>query len=101
MFVALWEFEVKPGCEERFEKGYGPEGEWAQLFRHDPNYQGTRLLRDTVRNSVYLTLDFWKSRNAYERFMQSHRSEYKRLDAVGEELTLRERKIGWFEEAAK
>lgn len=33
MFLALWEYEVKPGCEERFEKVYGPEGNWAQLFR--------------------------------------------------------------------
>lgn len=29
--------------------------------------------------------------------MASHAAEYKRLDAVGEELTRRERKIGWFE----
>ncbi len=28
MFVALWEYEVKPGCEERFENAYGPGGEW-------------------------------------------------------------------------
>jgi len=28
MFVALWEFEVKPGCEERLEKVYGPRGDW-------------------------------------------------------------------------
>ncbi|MEQ1353628.1 MAG: hypothetical protein ABLT11_06390, partial [Candidatus Acidiferrum sp.] len=23
MFLALWEFEVKPGCEERFQTVYG------------------------------------------------------------------------------
>jgi hypothetical protein len=32
MFLALWEYEVKPGCEERFENVYGPEGDWARLF---------------------------------------------------------------------
>jgi hypothetical protein len=24
MFLVLWEFEVKPGCEKRFERVYGP-----------------------------------------------------------------------------
>lgn len=97
MFVALWEFEVKPGCEERFERVYGPNGDWAKLFRSDSNYQETRLLRDATRAEIYLTLDFWKSRQAYERFMELHAAEYKKLDVAGEELTLGERRIGWYE----
>jgi heme-degrading monooxygenase HmoA len=100
MFVALWEFEVKPGGEERFERVYGPNGDWAKLFRSDSNYQETRLLRDATRAAMYLTLDFWNSRQAYERFMESHAAEYKKLDADGESLTLRETKIGWFERVA-
>lgn len=97
MFVALWEFEVKPGCEERFERVYGPNGDWAKLFRSDSNYQETRLLRDATRAETYLTLDFWKSRQTYERFMDLHAAEYKKLDVAGEELTLGERRIGWYE----
>ena len=100
MFVALWEFEVKPGCEERFEKVYGRDGDWARLFRSDSNYQETRLLRDANRAAIYLTLDFWKSRRAYERFMELHAAEYKKLDAAGDSLTLGERKIGWYEMVA-
>jgi len=46
MFLALWEYEVKPGCEERFEKDYGPEGDWAQLLRRDPHNVLTRLERE-------------------------------------------------------
>ncbi len=100
MFVALWEYEVKPSCEERFEKVYGPEGDWAKLFRRDGNYQERRLLRDVARPAIYLTLDFWASRQAYERFLEGHAAEYKALDAEGEKLTLRERRIGWYEMAA-
>jgi len=44
MFVALWEFEVKPGDQERFEGAYGHHGQWAKLFRHGKGYEGTRLL---------------------------------------------------------
>jgi heme-degrading monooxygenase HmoA len=97
MFVALWEYEVKPGCEKRFEKVYGPEGDWAKLFRTDPNYCETCLLQDPTGAAVYLTLDYWTSREAYEGFIKSHECEYKRLDALGEELTLQERRIGWYE----
>ncbi len=98
MFVALWEFEVKPGCEKQFLKVYGPEGNWAKLFRNDANYQETRLLHDPEHTAMFLTLDFWASRQAYKQFKASHAAEYERLDAAGEELTLRERKIGWYEQ---
>jgi len=70
MFLALWEYEVKPGCQERFEKVYSLEGDWPKLFRNDPDYQETRLLRDASRDAVYLTLDFWNSRRDYEHFME-------------------------------
>lgn len=100
MFVALWEFEVKPGCENRFLKVYGPEGDWAKLFREDANYQETRLLHDLNRPATYLTLDFWTSRQAYETFMATHTAGYEELDAAGEELTLSEKKIGCFEKVA-
>jgi hypothetical protein len=97
MFVALWEYEVKPGCEERFENGYGPDGDWVRLFRSDSHYYETRLVRDSFRPGIYLTLDFWNSREAYEKFMAIHKEEYKTLDACGEELTSNERRLGWYE----
>ena len=52
MFVALWEFEVKPGYEERFEMVYGPDGDWAKLFRRDSRYRETRLVQDAFRRGV-------------------------------------------------
>jgi heme-degrading monooxygenase HmoA len=97
MFVALWEYEVKPGDEERFENAYGPDGDWVRLFRNDSHYYETRLMRDTFRRGVYLTMDFWASREAYEEFVAGHREEYAAIDASGGELTVKERRIGWFE----
>jgi heme-degrading monooxygenase HmoA len=97
MFVALWEYEVKPGYEERFENAYGPGGDWVRLFRSDTHYYETRLVRDSLRRVVYLTMDFWESRRAYEEFMAGHRKEYEAIDGACEDMTLRERKVGWFE----
>ena len=80
---------------------YGPDGDWAKLFRSDTSYRETRLVRDVTRPAVYLTMDFWVSRKAYEQFMESHVDEYKALDAIGEELTLKETRVGSFESIKK
>src|SRR5215470_4654741 len=99
MFVVLWEFEVKPGREERFERVYGADGEWVRLFRSDANYQGTRLLRDASRDGIYLTIDTWRSREAYERFREAAAERYAAIDAECQGLTKSERHIGSFESA--
>jgi hypothetical protein len=75
MFLVLWEFEVKPGSTIRFEKAYGPAGDWAQLFRAHSKYQRTCLLRDLSRENFYLTIDSWLSQSSYEPFLQSHHNE--------------------------
>ena len=99
MFVVLWEFEVKPGNEQRFETVYGADGDWVRLFRSDENYQGTRLLRDASRDGIYVTADFWSSREAYERFRKAAAESYAAIDA-GESLTTGERQIGSFQSAS-
>lgn len=97
MFVVLWEFEVKPGYEEQFERAYGPDGEWVRLFRSDPNYLQTRLLRDPSRKQVYMTLDFWKSRESYQSFQDSHQDVYRSIDKACEQFTSTEKSLGQFE----
>jgi hypothetical protein len=100
MFLVLWEFDVKPGCDERFESVYGPSGDWAQLFRRDSAYQRTLLVRDPFRDRTYATCDFWESKKAYEAFRQNNSEEYLALDKLCEGLTLAERKLGEFEQLA-
>jgi heme-degrading monooxygenase HmoA len=97
LFVALWEFEVKPGYEEKFEKVYGVEGAWAKLFARDAAYRGTRLVKDVGRERVYLTLDSWETREAYEEFKKLHAKEYEQLDREGEGMTVGENRLGEFE----
>jgi heme-degrading monooxygenase HmoA len=101
MFLILWEYDVKQGCEEQFERVYAPSGDWAQLFRRDPAYERTLLLRDVKHAHKYLTCDFWKSREAYGSFQIAHRDAYSALDKKCEELTAAERKVGTFEQLAE
>jgi heme-degrading monooxygenase HmoA len=94
LFVALWEFEVKPGCEEMFEKVYGEDGAWGRLFARDAGYRGTRLVKDVGRDRVYLTLDFWETREAYEKFKKENAAEYERTDWECEGMAMREQRLG-------
>lgn len=93
MFLVLWEFEVKPGYESRFESVYGPGGGWARLFAQSPAYRETCLLRDIHRPGFHLTQDRWDSREAYDAFRRTHAAAYAALDAEGEMLTVQERHL--------
>ena len=94
LFVAVWRFRPRPGKERAFERTYGPDGTWSKLFRHDPDYVRTDLLRD---GDGYLTLDWWRSREAYDAFREEHAQEYARIDADAEELTSAEELVGGYE----
>ena len=97
MFVTLWEFEVKRGSEELFERAYGPDGDWAKLFRRDDRYRGTRLLREVGAERVNVTMDSWESREAYAEFRKKWAAEYAALDQTCEGLMLSERHLGEFQ----
>lgn len=96
----VWEFQVEVDARTQFEKIYGPNGEWAQLFRHSGGYRGTTLLQDADRPGRYLTIDRWTSREALQEFKKDHHAEYEALDERCEDLTEREVCIGYFQPPA-
>jgi heme-degrading monooxygenase HmoA len=93
-YAVVWEFRVRSGSEARFERVYGPDGEWARLFRQDKGYAGTELMRDQSSPGRYLTIDFWRSREEYEAFRQQHAEEYRHIDQKCEALTEAETALG-------
>lgn len=98
MFVVLWEFDVKPGSQERFESVYGPSGQWTRLFQSDPAWRRTLLLRDPFRERTYVTCDFWANKKAYDAFRESNADAYRELDKTCEDLTTAEREVGVFQQ---
>ena len=97
MTVIVWEFRVRTDRRAEFERHYGPEGSWAKLFREDPAYIGTELLRDAAEADRYLTIDRWRARGAFEAFKKAHAAEYAALDRDCEQLTTTETKFGVFD----
>jgi 8-oxo-dGTP pyrophosphatase MutT (NUDIX family)/quinol monooxygenase YgiN len=95
--VIVWEFRVRAGREAEFESAYGPDGDWARLFRRDPAYHGTDLLRDGAVERRYVTIDRWASRAANDAFRERWRAEYEALDRRCEALTEHEAALGRYD----
>lgn len=94
MHAVVWSYRVAPGRDAEFERLYGADGDWAQLFRRSTDYLGTDLYRDTAQPDRYLTVDRWTTRAAYEAFLQAARADYAALDARGDALTVEETRLG-------
>jgi heme-degrading monooxygenase HmoA len=94
MFIVVWQFEIAEEEIAAFEAAYGPEGDWARLFRLSPQYCGTELLRDAYVPGAYLTVDRWTSEEAFRTFRKEHDAEYEKLDRACDELTQKEMRIG-------
>jgi heme-degrading monooxygenase HmoA len=97
MYEIFWEYEVRPGQTAAFEVLYGGDGEWARLFRGADGYVETLLFRDTDRLTHYLTIDRWRSRAAFDTFIETAGPAYAALDLRGDALTVRERRISAFD----
>ena len=100
MIEIVWEFVVKPEAVARFRQAYGPEGDWATLFRQHAGYGGTTLLQDVASAQRFLTIDRWDDESHVRAMRHAAEREYRLLDAMFEELTLSEREIGVFRPAA-
>jgi quinol monooxygenase YgiN len=97
MLYILWEFTVSAKHREEFERAYGSEGVWAELFRKDPAYLQTILIRDDENQQRFVTIDVWEDRNSYASFKERFALEYKKIDQKCETLTQAERHVGAFE----
>ncbi len=98
-FVIVWEFRVRTGKQREFDRVYGPDGDWARLFRTGKGYICTELVRDLKTPRRYLTIDHWASREAYQRFKKENRTEYQAIDERSASLTDGEIMIGEFQKS--
>ena len=96
-YVRVWRFRPRRNAEAAFESAYGPEGDWARLFRTAPGFLGTTLLKGDG-TAEYLTLDRWVSRDAYEAFRRESAARFIALDRDCESLTSLEAEIGSYDE---
>jgi hypothetical protein len=59
MIAIMWQFDVKPGRETKFEQLYGADGAWTAMNRHTRSYLGSSFLNDQNRASRYIVIEYW------------------------------------------
>ncbi|HJS79157.1 MAG TPA: antibiotic biosynthesis monooxygenase [Vitreimonas sp.] len=92
-YVIVWTYEVPPPATDEFIAAYGPEGDWAQLFAKGAGFIGVELYRD---GQTFLTLDRWRSADAFNAFQAAFGAHYQALDAKLAHLTSSQARIGAF-----
>jgi heme-degrading monooxygenase HmoA len=96
MFVRIWQFRVPSEKADEFRNVYGPEGEWAKLFRREAGFLGTELLHSSTHPNIFLTIDRWKSAEDWAAFLRAWGDDYAALDRRCKRLTVSEGEIGSF-----
>jgi len=102
-YLIIWRYDVHPAARDAFEQAYGPNGDWAALFRASPDYLGTQLLRDVAEPDRYITIDYWRTAEAFAAFKTAWHDSYAALDDQCARLTIAETLLGnfyWQNEAA-
>lgn len=87
-----------PQHESEFLRHYGPNGDWAVLFRRSSAYLGTMLLMDESRPNRFVTVDRWKSRESHDAFRREFGDAYDALDRRCEAFSAGEASLGSFAE---
>jgi heme-degrading monooxygenase HmoA len=93
MMIRVWEYDVSEAAVPNFERIYGADGAWAQLFSSSDGFKGTELFASVSNSGRYLTVDRFRDEASWRRFMVEHREAYLALDAESEGLTVAEREL--------
>jgi quinol monooxygenase YgiN len=86
MIAVVWQFDVKTGREEEFEKLYGADGEWTALNRQTRSYLGSSFLHDQNRSTRYLLIEYWSEMLVYEQHRKSLSAKIDALETRRKEL---------------
>ena len=86
MIAVVWQFQVKPGQQQEFEKFYGADGEWSKLGRRSRSFLGSSFLRDQAHDTHYLLVEYWSEMVVYERHRKGFVTDLRTLEERRDEL---------------
>jgi heme-degrading monooxygenase HmoA len=91
--VRVWEYDVPEESRTDFERTYGADGDWAQLFSSSAGFRGTELFVSMDDPGRYLTVDRFVDEDTWLEFLAEHSDAYRRLDAATGSLTTEEHEL--------
>jgi hypothetical protein len=80
VIAVVWQFQVKTGKQQEFERFFGADGEWSQLARRSRSFLGSSFLRDQAGDTTYLLIEYWSEMVVYERHRQSLGGDIRTLE---------------------
>lgn len=86
MIAVVWQFTVKPGQEDAFERLYGADGPWTALSRKTRSFLGSSFLQELAEARRYVVVEYWSEMLVYEKHLESMRAEIDKLEAERELL---------------
>ena len=86
MIAVVWQFQVKPGKQEEFEKFFGADGAWSTLARRSRSFLGSSFLRDQAHDASYVLVEYWSEMVVYERHRQSGATSLRAIEKRREVL---------------
>jgi heme-degrading monooxygenase HmoA len=94
MHLIFWQFEVKEEKRREFVSAYGPDGDWAKLFRRAEGFESTELLRSVIDPCRFMTVDQWVDADSFANFKKRFAEPYAALDKRCSNLTVSEQNLG-------
>lgn len=80
MIAVVFQFEVKAGREDEFERFHGADGEWTALSRQSRSFIGSSFLREFASPPRYLLVEYWSEMVVYERHLKDLAAEIAALE---------------------
>jgi quinol monooxygenase YgiN len=94
--AVVWQFDIRPGTAEQFERLYGADGDWTKLSRRSRSFLGSSFLRDIGTESRYLLVEYWGEMVVYEKHVADFGDELEALERERGRLVERMETIGVF-----
>jgi hypothetical protein len=67
VIAVVWQFEVRDGKEDEFERFYGADGPWTAISRRSRSFLGSSFLKDLAQPDRYVVVEYWSEMVVYER----------------------------------
>lgn len=97
MVEIFYRYRVHPTQTQAFEHAFGPSGPWRKLFAGEGAYRRSRLFRHRADPTIYVTVDVWDSKEAWNDFRARKGEAYARFDRDLRMLYLEEHFLGYYE----
>ena len=96
MIAVVWQFDVREGYQDEFERFYGADGAWPALSRKSRSFLGSSFLKDLAQPTRYFVVEYWSEMVVYERHQADFSAEVQELDLERHRLVVSMAPLGIF-----